>query len=207
VDAPCIEAFLYDSNTGKLTCASCNPTREAPLGNTYLRRIIGAPQQLPQPRYLTDEGRLYFDTGDSLSARDTNEGVEDVYEFAPQGAGVEGTCEREAGCIRLISAGTESVDSNLIAVDETGKNVFFDTRDELTLKDKDELLDIYDTREGGGIAAESEIARAECQGENCQPPVTPPNDPTPASSSFEGAGNVKEAPVAKKHAKKKKHAK
>jgi hypothetical protein len=202
------EAFLYDSASGKLVCASCNPTGEAPLGKTTLRRI-GQPlpvEGFPQPRYLTDEGRLYFDTQDSLSARDTNEGVEDVYEYSPQGAGAEGTCEREAGCTRLISAGTESVDSNLIAVDETGKNVFFDTRDKLALKDKDELLDIYDAREGGGIAAESEISRAECQGENCQTPVTPPNDPTPGSSTFEGAGNVKEAPVAKKHAKKK-HAK
>ena len=89
-----------------------------------------------------------------------------------------------------------------------GRNVFFDTRDKLALKDKDELLDIYDAREGGGIAVESEISRAECQGENCQAPVSPPNDPTPASSTFEGSGNVKETPAAKKHAKKKhKHAK
>lgn len=204
---PCAEAFLYDAATDKLTCASCNPTGEAPLGHTTLRRIYNASEALPQPRYLTDEGRLYFDSQDSLSARDTNEGVEDVYEYSPQGAGAEGTCERESGCTRLISAGTEPVDSNLIAVDETGKNVFFDTRDKLALKDKDELLDIYDAREGGGIAAESEIARAECQGENCQAPVSPPNDPTPASSSFEGAGNVNEAPAAKKHSKKKKHAK
>jgi hypothetical protein len=200
------EAFLYASDSGKLTCASCNPTGEVPLGKTTLRRIEFAHEQLPQPRYLTNEGRLYFDTQDSLSARDTNEGVEDVYEYSPKGAGAEGTCEREAGCTRLISAGTEPVDSNLIAVDETGKNVFFDTRDRLALKDKDELLDVYDAREGGGIAAETEISRAECQGENCQAPVSPPNDPTPASSTFEGAGNVKEAPAAKKHAKKK-HAK
>jgi hypothetical protein len=206
VDIPCNEAFLYDSASGRLTCASCNPTGEAPLGNTTLRRISGTPEQLPQPRYLTDEGRLYFDSQDSLVARDTNEGVEDVYEYEPRGMGAQGTCEREAGCTRLISAGTEPVDSNLIAVDETGKNVFFDTRDKLALKDKDELLDVYDAREGGGIAAESEIARAECQGENCQTPVSPPNDPTPSSSTFEGAGNVKEAPAAKKHAKKK-HAK
>jgi hypothetical protein len=204
---PCTEAFLYDSASGKLTCASCNPTGEAPLGNTTLRRIEGAREEFPQPRYLTDEGRLYFDSQDSLVARDTNEGVEDVYEYSPKGAGAEGTCEREAGCIRLISAGTEPVDSNLIAVDETGRNVFFDTRDRLALKDKDDLLDVYDAREGGGIAAETEIARAECQGENCQAPVSPPNDPTPGSSTFEGAGNVKEAPVAKKHAKKHKHAK
>jgi hypothetical protein len=206
VPGPCNEAFLYDSASGRLVCASCNPTGEAPLGPTTLRRIAGSSGTFPQPRYLTDEGRLYFDTQDSLSSRDTNEGVEDVYEYSPHETGAQGTCEREAGCAFLISAGTEAVDSNLIAVDETGKNVFFDTRDRLALKDKDDQLDIYDAREGGGIAAESEIARAECQGENCQAPVSPPNDQTPASSTFEGAGNVKESPAAKKHSKKK-HAK
>ncbi len=206
--APCVEAFLYDSDNGHLVCASCNPTGEAPLGQTHLRRIYGFPAEFPQPRYLTDEGRLYLDTQDSLSARDTNEGVEDVYEFSPRGTGAEGTCEREAGCAFLISAGTEGVDSNLIAVDETGKNVFFDTRDKLALKDKDELLDVYDAREGGGIAAEAEVARGECQGENCQVPAQAPIDPTPGSSTFSGAGNVKPETKAKKHSKKhKKHSK
>ena len=32
---------------------------------------------------------------------------------------------------------------------------------------------------------------AACEGEACQGPLSPPNDPTPASSAFQGAGNVK----------------
>jgi hypothetical protein len=206
--APCREAFLYDSQSGRLTCASCNPTGQTPLGPAALERIEYALKAFPQPRYLTDEGRLYFDSGDSLVARDTNEGVEDVYEFEMPGAGKEGTCEREAGCVFLISAGTEPVDSNLLAVDETAENVFFTTRDQLALKDHDDAIDLYDAREGGGIAAETEVSRAECQGEACQTPASAPNDPTPGSSTFEGAGNVKEEAKAKKHAKKhRKHAK
>jgi hypothetical protein len=188
--APCAEAYLYDSAGGRLVCASCDPTGEAPLGPTALRRTDYEHPWAPQPRYLTDEGRLYFDSVDSLSARDDNEGVEDVYEFEPQGAGKDGTCQRTAGCVFLISSGTSTVDSNLIAVDETGANVFFDTRDQLTLDDKDELLDIYDAREGGGLSSESEVARAECQGESCQPPVSAPSHQTPNSLSFMGAGNV-----------------
>jgi hypothetical protein len=39
------------------------------------------------------------------------------------------------------------------------------------------------------------------------PQVSLPNDPTPGSSTFEGSGNVKEAKTARKHHKKKKHAK
>ena len=76
------------------------------------------------------------------------------------------------------------------------------------MKDKDELVDLYDARENGGIPAESEVARSECQGEACQAAIVPPNDPTPGSSSFEGAGNVDERKASKKHKHKKhKHAK
>ncbi len=206
----CSEAFLYDSATDELLCASCNPSGTRPLGPTNLRRIyLGGP--LPQPHYLSDEGRLLFDSQDSLSPFDTNEGtvpghaVEDVYQYEPNGVG---SCKRAAGCISLISAGHEAADSNFVSMDEDGKNVFFTTRDQLVLKDKDDLIDLYVAREDGGIPAETEVSRGECQGEACQPLVSPPNDPTPGSSSYEGAGNVDEKKAQKKkHKKKKKHAK
>ena len=185
----CTEAFLYDSATGKLTCPSCNPSGEAPLGPSTLRRIHASPPWLPQPRYLLDSGRLYFDSSDRLSPLDTNGRVEDVYEAEPNGVG---GCRREAGCVSLISTGAGSADSNLLAVDETGKNVFFTTRERLVQKDSDELIDLYDAREGGGVPSETETQRAECQGEACQPATNPPNDATPASAAFHGAGNVKE---------------
>jgi hypothetical protein len=188
IPGPCPEAFLFDSDSGELVCASCNPSGALPLGPTFLPRIaVNGLSSLPQPRYLTDQGRLYFDTRDSLNPFDTNDGVEDVYEYEPQGIG---TCKREGGCATLISAGHEPVDSNFQAIDETGKNVFFTTRDQLVLPDRDELIDLYDAREKGGIAAETETAKGECQGEACQPAAVVPNDQTPGSSSFQGAGNV-----------------
>jgi len=194
VDAPCPEVFLYDSETGELTCPSCNPSGARPLGFSTLRRIKGpnsieGPEWLSQPRYLTDSGRLYFDSQDSLSLADTNDGVEDVYQYEPDGVG---DCKREGGCVSLISAGREAVDSNLLAIDATGKNVFFTTRDPLLQRDRDELIDLYVAREDGGIAAETETTRSECQGETCQPAAFAPNDPTPGSSSFKGTGNVKQ---------------
>jgi hypothetical protein len=185
--APCTEAFLYDSATGRLRCASCNPTGEAPLGPSTLRLIEQAPASLPQPRYLTDAGRLYFDSSDRLSPLDVNGRIEDVYQFEPQGIG---SCERAAGCVSLISTGAGTVDANFLAMDETGANVFFTTRERLVLRDKDELIDLYDAREDGGIAADTETTRPECQGEACQPAAAPPNDSTPGSSTFEGAGNI-----------------
>jgi DNA-binding beta-propeller fold protein YncE len=207
----CNEVFLYDSASDELSCPSCNPSGQAPLGRSSLPLI---PQRntespLPQPRYLTNEGRLYFDSRDSLTPFDTNDGVEDVYQHEPNGVG---SCKRAIGCVNLISAGHEPIDSNFQAIDATGKNVFFTTRDQLVLKDRDELLDLYVAREGGGIAAETEVSRGECQGEACQPTTSAPNDPTPGSSTFEGAGNVDEKKAAKKKQKKakkhkKKHAK
>jgi hypothetical protein len=200
----CLEVFLYDSSSGRLICASCNPTGEKPLGLSVLRVLGGSPGSLPQPRYVTNSGRLYFDSRDSLSASDTNIGVEDVYQYEPVDIG---SCQRQGGCVSLISAGHEAVDSNFLAMDATGKNVFFTTRDQLSQRDRDDLLDVYDAREGGGIAAETETARSECQGESCQRQITAPNDATPASSSFEGAGNLNERKAKKTQHKKHKHAK
>jgi DNA-binding beta-propeller fold protein YncE len=202
----CTGVFLYSAQSNTLGCASCNPSEERPIGPSRLRLIEGLPGYLTQPRYLTDSGRLYFDSQDSLSPFDTNgngvppgHAVEDVYQYEPEGVG---SCKRAEGCINLISSGREPVDSNLLTIDESGKNVFFTSRDQLSLKDKDGLVDLYDAREGGGIPAESEVGRSECQGEACQAPVSPPNDPTPGSSTFQGAGNVNEPKAAKKHAKK-----
>jgi hypothetical protein len=192
VDAPCKEVFLYDSLTGRLSCPSCSPTGEAPLGNSTLRRIAGAKPFFPQPRYLTDAGRLFFDSPDRLSPLDTNGGVEDVYEAEPAGVG---TCTRVAGCVLLISSGKGSVDSNFLAMDgegeREGSDVFFTTRDRVVPSDKDDLIDVYDAREGGGFPSESEAPPAGCEGEACQSLSSPPATLPLASQLFSGAGNVK----------------
>jgi hypothetical protein len=171
---PCQRAFLYDSATGELHCASCNPTEAGALGASVLRQIEGAGSAMPQPRYLTDSGRLYFDSYDSLVVADTNGGAEDVYQFEPGGVG---RCDREAGCVSLISGGSEAGDSNFLTIDPSGKNVFFTTRERLVAADQDELIDLYDAREGGGIAPE--FKPLPCQGEACQPALPPPPESQP----------------------------
>jgi hypothetical protein len=188
VAAACKEVFLYDSVTGNLTCVSCNPTGESPLGNSTLRRIASPKPFFPQPRYLTDTGELFFDSADRLSPLDTNRGVEDVYEAEPDGVG---TCMRAAGCISLISPGTGSVDSNFLAMGGEGSNVFFTTRARLVPKDTDDLIDLYDAREGGGFSDEGEAAGSACRGEACQSAPNAPETPAAASSTFQGSGNVK----------------
>jgi hypothetical protein len=201
------EVFVYSAASGGLLCASCGPLGLAPLGPSRLPLVPSEPARedpIAPPRYMLDNGRLYFDSQNSLTPTDSNHGVEDVYQYEPQGVG---SCKRASGCISLISAGREPVDSNFLAVDETGSNVFFTSRDQLVLKDRDDLIDLYDAREGGGIASETETSRGECQGEACQQPVMPPNDPTPGSSTFEGAGNVMRGNAKKRHRHAKKHKK
>jgi hypothetical protein len=185
---PCKEAFLYDATTGRLTCPSCNSAGEVPLGNSTLRVIRNAQKSawLPQPRYLTNQGRLFFDSSERLSPQDTNGGVEDVYEAEPEGVG---SCGRATGCVSLISPGTGSVDSNFLAMDENGENVFFTSREQLVKQDTDGLIDVYGARVGGGFASESEVP--ECHGETCQPTVSPLTTFSSGTSNFLGAGNIK----------------
>jgi hypothetical protein len=202
---PCFEAFEYDAAGAKLTCASCNPTGLRPLGGSKLSLIRGYPNlpPFPQPGNLSvaGQGRLFFESNDVLSTYDNNGLVQDVYEWEPNGVG---SCKRTGGCIFLISAGHGENVSLFLDSSDSGNDAFIVTRDQLTLADKDEQLDLYDARVNGGIASETETVRSECQGEACQPAAIVPNDPTPSSSAFNGAGNVKEKPKGKHH-KKKKH--
>jgi DNA-binding beta-propeller fold protein YncE len=205
---PCFEVFLYDSATNILTCPSCNPSGLRPLGESSLTLIPNSPaaeESLLQPRYLTDSGRLYFDTQDSLSPFDTNGGIEDVYQYEPAGVG---HCARTGGCVSLISAGRGDVDSNFVTIDATGKSVFFTTRDKLVPADRDKLFDLYVAREGGGFPTEPETVP--CQGEACQPQVSPPAATIPGSLNFVGPESVQKQKRHKKkhgHRKKAQHSK
>jgi hypothetical protein len=187
---PCQEVFLYDSALGSLNCVSCSPTGEAPAGNSTLRRIHFSLRSFPQPRYLTNQGRLFFDSQDRLSAADVNGRVEDVYEREPDGVG---SCEEANGCVSLITPGTGAVDSNFLTMGgvgpEEGDDVFFTTREHLVPADSDESIDLYDARVGGGFSADAEIPPTECSGEACQATSAAPTTLTPSSQLFEGTGN------------------
>lgn len=200
---PCEEVYLYNADTGALICASCNPNGAHPLGGSFLRTQSGAQGFLEQPRYLTNQGRLYFDSRDALAANDTNNGVEDVYQFEPFGSG---SCGSQGGCVSLLSTGRSRFDSNFLASDPSGMNVFFTTRDRLVPIDEDALIDLYDARVGGGLEFDYAVPPAECSGEGCQPSQPAiPAEAGAASTTVEGNGNVKPKKKSKKHTKKKKH--
>ena len=206
---------------GGLVCASCNPTGARPHGVEFERPGGGAnlrladsegiwgPTQwlaanvpgwtsyksshaLYQSRYLSDSGRLFFNSSDDLVPQATN-GAQDVYEYEPPG---EGSCsaasatfaEVSDGCIDLISSGTSKEESAFLDASESGDDVFFLTYARLTTRDTDTALDVYDARVGGG---ESEPPKpVQCEGDACQSPIAAPEDLTPGSLIYSGPGDL-----------------
>jgi hypothetical protein len=109
------EVFEYSAASGELACASCNPTStQRPVGffDTGLapvalvdRRSLWSDRWLAglvpgwtamtskrsvyQSRYLSDDGRLLFDSSDALVPADSSVGTENVYEFEPEGIGLQ----------------------------------------------------------------------------------------------------------------------
>ncbi|HEX3359951.1 MAG TPA: hypothetical protein VHS74_03065 [Solirubrobacterales bacterium] len=203
---PDTEVFLYDAEANRLTCASCNRTGARPSGGE-----VAAPQnagdlavaamipagQTPfhSATALSNDGRrLFFNSFDSLTPADTN-GVADVYEWEEQGTGDCSTASSayspsNGGCVSLISSGTSPSDSTLLDASATGDDIFFSTSASLVNQDPGHI-DIYDARVAGGFP-EPPPAPPICEGEACQSPGPPPAPLNPASSLFQGSGNVKE---------------
>ena len=215
--AACLEVFEFDAGTGRLVCASCNPTGERPLGYSSLSLIKPVSGVAQEPRNLASDGRLFFDSFDSLSPFDRNGGHEDVYEYEPVGSGsctstmmVPGDMGLmgEGGCVSMISGGQENQDSSFIGASMNGSDVFFVTRSKLVSEDGDELLDLYDAREphvpGEEVGSESEPSPIQCESSvTCQggPAPGPGSWGSPPSMTASGGNStlvIKEQPKPKK---------
>jgi NHL repeat len=216
------EVYLYTAKTDNLACISCNPSGARPKGRNI--EIDGESQgdfwaaaqvpiwedQLYAPRALSDDGsRLFFVSFEALIPRDTN-GVQDVYEWEQAGseeecrqAGADLYVQSAGGCLSLISSGESPTGSEFADASPNGRDVFFRTASSLLPQDPG-LIDIYDAREEGGLPLPPSPAPP-CEGEACQSPPAPPNDPTPSSSTFQGAGNLVEAKKTKRSCPKGKH--
>ena len=237
-----------DGGTGALACASCDPTGARPVGvldqghddgnqpllvdrpgvwaGSWLAGSIPgwdndfAEGSQYQPRYLSDSGRLFFNSPDGLVPRATN-GVEDVYEFEPVGIGgcTEGASSgvtvfvgASGGCVGLVSSGLSSQESAFFDASENGDDVFFITEAKLAA---DATLGhsyaVYDAHVcgGEGVPCASEPASPPpcSSGDSCKPAPSPQPEifgPAP-SATFSGAGNVTPIPpvTVKKITKKK----
>jgi hypothetical protein len=219
------EVYLYDaSGAGRLVCASCNPTGARPVGiRASQYSLVNISRQweghwlagnippwitsgiggVHQPRYLSDEGRLFFDSSDALVPQDVN-GKEDVYQYEQPDVGgcttsSPGFGARSGGCIGLISSGASAEESAFVDASETGGDVFFVTTEKLVSQDFDASLDMYDAHECSTsapclpVAAEVPPACSTADGCRAAPSPQPSSFGAPSSATFSGAGNVTQA--------------
>lgn len=110
----------------------------------------------------------------------------DVYEWRADG--VNG-CAHVQGCLALITSGRGGLIVRILGSTLTGSDVFFSTAERLVPQDKDGQVDIYDARVGGGFPPPP-ARPVECEGDACSTPPNPPNDTSPSSFTFSGAGNL-----------------
>jgi hypothetical protein len=243
------EVYLYDAVSGRLVCASCNPSGARPIGmyvqfggagplvdreefwrehwiaanlprwHTKQSTVPYPPAQY-QPRYLSDSGRLFFNSSDALVSQDSN-GLMDVYQYEPSGVGsCTGTSrtfnERSGGCVDLLSSGTSSQESAFMDASESGADVFFVTAEKLVSEDYDTAGDIYDAHEctASVPCRAAPVSPPPCtSGDSCKAAPSPQPEifgPAP-SATFSGTGNViaeaKKSGVKRKSGKPKKHPK
>ena len=161
-------------------------------------------EALYQSRYLSDGGRLFFNSDDALVPLDVN-GTWDVYEFEPLGVG---SCTKETssggseyvpaenGCVGLISSGESPEESAFLDASVSGGDVFFLTTAQLVPQDTDTAYDVYDAHECTTaepcFPAPVEQPPACVTADACRaaPTAQPEIFGAPASATFSGAGNV-----------------
>lgn len=224
------EVYLYDETTGKIVCASCNPTGERPTGTFGGGALVNSQQNwgsevgedqwlagdVPgwdsidqgragyQPRYLSDSGRLFFDSPDALAPADVD-GEENVYEYQPEGEDCNAETQSAAevfkheaggaGCVGLISSGASSHESAFLDASSNGNDVFFITSAQLVSSDVDSAYDVYDAHVCSVQVpcAAAAVAVPPCTNtDSCRAAPTP--QPAlfgaPSSATFAGSGNT-----------------
>ena len=215
------EVYLYDAAGNSVRCVSCNPDGARPMGvldaegvGEGLGRLVDrrkvwfghwlagnipgwTPENitsaLVQSRYLSDEGRLFFNSPDGLVPQASNQ-KENVYEYEPSGLG---SCvSASGGCVSLISSGTSGQESAFIEATSDGSNVFFVTEAQLSPQDTDTAYDIYDARvctPSSPCLTPAGSPPPECSTSDTCRPASPaqlaPSGPS-GTAVFSGPGNI-----------------
>jgi hypothetical protein len=241
------EVFEYDARTERVVCVSCDPSVARPTGvldpemeeptllvdrpSAWARQWLAASipgwtseregVALYESRFLSDEGRLFFNSSVGLVPGDAN-GTQDVYEFEPEGVGgcrssvssADVVFVREVagrtvdGCVGLISSGTSSEESAFLDASamgpggSEGEDVFFLTAAKLAPSDVDESLDVYDAHVCSATSPcppQAVAVPPACDtSDSCQaaPAPQPEVFGAPASATFSGPGNLTPSPAA-----------
>jgi len=192
-----LEMYSYTPATGALLCDSCNPDGKPATADVHASQ---------NGLFLTEDGRTFFSTTESLVPQDTDKGV-DVYEFVD-------------GRPQLITPGTGTASitgqsyvafeeqPGLIGVSANGTDVYFSTYDSLISEDHNgDFLKFYDARTNGGFPqpppTQPCAAAEECHG----PGTEAPQLPTQGTAAILAGGNSTPESHSKHHKKKHKKAK
>jgi hypothetical protein len=224
---PATQVFRYDSSESLVQCISCaSPFDPEPKQSALFGATGGGGGMLPsrtgypKSEVASSSGDyVFFDTTAALVAADVDGEVapssssedseqpsqsfsvsSDVYEWRKDGVG---GCAHLQGCLALITNGRGGFMNLFLGTDESGQDAFIYTNSQLGPRDDDSAGDIYDARIDGGEPAAAPRP-VECEGDACSTPLGPPDDTTPSSFTFSGAGNVLSSPSAKPAVKSKK---
>jgi hypothetical protein len=180
--------YRYQVGDNRLSCITCSSTsgeeRSLPtLFNIESFMSIFSPPTLTR-NLSADGGRFVFQTAAALVPEDVNgasgcpdvrqpfssvPNCQDVYEWETPG---EGSCTEASsafrpaneGCLYLLSTGVSDEPSFIADADSSAANVFFFTSQQLVTQDRDQLVDVYDARVGGGLTAQLEGVAEACTG-------------------------------------------
>jgi hypothetical protein len=184
------EMYRYTPGNEEMLCVSCRPNGAPPTSDVWASS---------DGSFMSNDGRTFFSTDDSLVPRDTDE-RRDVYEYVN-------------GRAQLISSGTSSRDvaafifgpnlftAGLVGVSSDGANVYFTTYDSLVGQDRNgSFLKFYDARTNGGFPFVSRPAPCEaadeCAGSGSSPPEIPPDT---SGAALGAGGNVTHSPKKRHH--------
>ena len=184
------EMYVYDPEARTMTCASCVPDGSPPSF-----AVDGS----EDGRFMSDDGRAFFATKESLVPRDGN-GINDIYEFV--GARPQ-----------LISSGTGSQEGTelehrgLLGVTSSGVDVYFSTYDTLVGQDESGgVYKFYDARTTGGFPFNKPPAPCEAADE-CHGPESLPAVPLEFGTGHDlgEGGNVSATKKKHKHKHRRHH--
>lgn len=168
--------YLYDAQTDQKVCVNCD-SNGVPIGKS---RLVAGVRTLSnyEPRVVTNDGSMYFDSTASLVGADHNQ-TYDVYRY-------------RGGDLTLISPGDGPFDAEFSDASADGSHVFFTTDEGIVSWDLDESVDVYDSLTG--TPAEPPASSPECLGDACQGPATSaPEAPglnLPRPSGARGFGKI-----------------
>jgi hypothetical protein len=166
------QVFEYDAQTETLTRVSHGQEGYDEDGNSsvypatipsQINRVAEPATRFANLAMSADGSRVFFSSADALTPR-ALAGYINIYEY-------------HDGEITLITDGhtvttiEHEVASELIGTDESGRDVFFTTPDELTSQDGDTWVDVYDARIDGGFR--ESVVPAPCAGDACYGPASP----------------------------------